>query len=34
MDRLARSGLTEKVIFNERCDDSKRAGPADLGGES
>lgn len=34
MDRLARNGLTEKVTFNERHDDSKSAGPADLGGES
>lgn len=33
MDRLARKGLTEKVSFNERHDDSKRVGPADLGGE-
>lgn len=33
MDRLARNGLTEKVSFNERHDDSKRVGPADLEGE-
>lgn len=31
MDRLARNGLTEKVSFNERHDDSTRVGPADLG---
>lgn len=33
MDRLARNGLTEKMIFKERHDDSKGSGPADLGGE-